>query len=244
MKNGIDISKWQGDFTIPEGKKVDFSIIKLGGSDDGYYTDSQFKANYDKMKKLGIDVGGYYYTTVKTDEDVKREYEHILSIIEDRTFEYPIFIDVEDKYIINNEVHTRRLIESLLFALWSSRIYCGIYTTEYVYNKMNWMTYTMSKYPFWIAYWSQHMPDMLAFHRDIWQYGLNEWGVDGDVCYTDFPSIIKGFGFNHFLTDDEILEAAYAVIMGRYGCGEERKKLLREAGYPYDLVQEQVNKLM
>ena len=42
----------------------------------------------------------------------------------------------------------------------------------------------------------------------------------------------------------EIEEIAYRVINGEYGNGDERKKRLREEGYNYALVQNEVNKIL
>ena len=39
-------------------------------------------------------------------------------------------------------------------------------------------------------------------------------------------------------------ELAKEVIHGKWGAGDERKKLLAEAGYNYDEVQKKVNEIM
>ena len=41
MKNGIDVSKYQGNISWKQVKDsgIDFAIIKAGVSDDGFYTD-------------------------------------------------------------------------------------------------------------------------------------------------------------------------------------------------------------
>ena len=48
MHKGIDVSRWQGeiDFTKVKEAGYDFVIIKAGGSDMGFYTDSCWEKNY------------------------------------------------------------------------------------------------------------------------------------------------------------------------------------------------------
>lgn len=45
---GIDVSYWQGiiDWAKVKAAGISFAIIKAGGSDDGFYTDSKWETNY------------------------------------------------------------------------------------------------------------------------------------------------------------------------------------------------------
>lgn len=56
MKNGIDVSVYQGDIDWKNVKNsgIEFAIIKAGGSDAGFYTDSKFEQNYRNAKAVGI----------------------------------------------------------------------------------------------------------------------------------------------------------------------------------------------
>ena len=62
IEKGIDVSGWQGNIDFDKVKKsgITFVIIKAGGSDDGFYTDSYFESNYKKAVKAGLKVGSYY----------------------------------------------------------------------------------------------------------------------------------------------------------------------------------------
>ena len=62
--HGIDISHHQGNIdyeTVKNSGKVDFLIIKAGGSDDGFYEDSRFREYLDGFKTVDIPVLGAYY---------------------------------------------------------------------------------------------------------------------------------------------------------------------------------------
>ena len=50
--HGIDVSHWQGNIdyeAVKNSGKVDFVIIKAGGSDDGFYEDSKFREYLDGL---------------------------------------------------------------------------------------------------------------------------------------------------------------------------------------------------
>ena len=62
-RKGIDVSHWQGTIDWNKIKKagIEFAIIKAGGSDAGFYTDSKWEANYKGAKAAGIPIGAYYF---------------------------------------------------------------------------------------------------------------------------------------------------------------------------------------
>lgn len=62
MIKGIDISRWQGIINWPiVARNVQFAMIKLGGSDEGFYQDGQAVRNALESRAAGIPVGFYVY---------------------------------------------------------------------------------------------------------------------------------------------------------------------------------------
>lgn len=62
MIKGIDVSRWQGLIDWPRVKgHVDFAIIKIGGSDDGFYIDGQAVRNALEARAAGVPIGFYVY---------------------------------------------------------------------------------------------------------------------------------------------------------------------------------------
>ena len=51
----MTFSKWQGsiNWNAVKASGIDFAIIKAGGSDDGFYKDPCFEANYNGAKAAG-----------------------------------------------------------------------------------------------------------------------------------------------------------------------------------------------
>lgn len=245
---GIDVSKYQNKNEIEKRLKThgDFAIIKLGGSDgtydEPYYKDSKFEQHYELLKNKTL-VGGYYYSTATSTDRADREFSEIIRIMNGRKFTFPIFIDIEHPKQIELPLSTNEAIKHLLNKLWNANIFCGIYTTEEWYYKLHFNIYEMSKYPFWVAAW-EFTPDILLEARGIHQYDCLD-NVDINVCYTDYSSIIEIFKMNYTTPPEELyLKIAYEVIQGKWSAGEERKKMLEAAGYPYSIVQSIVNDLM
>ena len=98
-RQGIDVSHWQGDIDWEQVKAsgIDFVIVKAGGSDAGFYTDKYFEKNYAGAKSAGLMVGAYYFvgkyciSTLDGSADAQR----FLKICEGKTFDLPLFIDIE-----------------------------------------------------------------------------------------------------------------------------------------------------
>ena len=97
--NLIDISHWQSyvDFNKVKEDGIEGVIIKAGGSDSGFYKDSYFETYYEKAKEAGLYVGTYYFAgkNFLSREDGLADARRFLEIIKDKSFELPIFLDIE-----------------------------------------------------------------------------------------------------------------------------------------------------
>lgn len=91
--NGIDVSRWQGEIDWSMvSQQVGFAMIKAGGADDGFYTDSQFQRNRDEVRRLGLLRGYYYYAG---GGDPNAEAEHFASIVAQLQPGEPVALDFE-----------------------------------------------------------------------------------------------------------------------------------------------------
>ena len=98
---GIDISVYQGDFPldIAVSEGVKFVIIKAGGGDAGFYKDDKFERNYNFAKKIKLPVGCYFYSKALDEYSAIKEAEFLYNnCLKNKTFELPIYYDVEDSY--------------------------------------------------------------------------------------------------------------------------------------------------
>lgn len=196
---GIDVSVWQGfiDFDKVKLSGIDFVIIKAGGSDDDFYTDSCFEINYNNAKKAGLKIGCYYIvgSDFDTIEKGTKNAEHFAKIIKGKTFDYPIFLDLE---LTSPSQKYGATTASISFCdyLINLGYYVGIYASSISGFKDRLDITRLGKYDKWVAQYSSDKPTYPTDCK-MWQYsstgridGIN-CNVDMDISYCDYPSIIK-----------------------------------------------------
>lgn len=208
-KFGIDVSRWQGDFNFAQAKAegVEFAIIKLGGGDDGLYTDSQYENSYKKCKLACLPVGAYFFGNARSVADAEREAEFTLEALKGKQFEYPIYYDVEAGMLDNDKTELTDIIIRYCEVLENAGYYVGIYASESPLNSRV-FDEDLARFTHWVAKYSDEIPHVKAA-CDMWQFGgsvnflrdtkVCGMTVDQNYCYVDFPEKIitgklNGFG--------------------------------------------------
>lgn len=214
MIKGIDVSKHNGNVNFEKIKQsgIDFVILRIGYR--GYATgtlkiDTNFLSNYDRAKKRGLYVGGYFFSQAKNKKEGREERDFCIKIIKDNNiyFDYPVYIDTEWA----NNSHTGRAdnisIVDRTFAICEfcktmqieNGFYVGIYRSEnWLKSKLNYSTLT--SFDKWIAKWSDNAPSTQYGKYNMWQYS-NNYKIDGirfdaSYAYIDFAKVIKDKGLN------------------------------------------------
>lgn len=261
MTNGIDVSAWQGDIDFNKVKKsgYEFVIIKAGGNDVGFYTDSHFESNYTKAKKAGLKIGGYYFVDrTFCASNAKDTADAFYNIVKNKTFDLPLFIDVETTPTSNKSTVTKGI--NIFCDYLSKKGYkSGVYASAisgYV-DRINIKNLSKNIYK-WVASYS-YKPSNAGKNDTycIWQKsstgrvnGING-NVDINECYVDFKST-KTTATNKALTIDDIHNKYYDiykryasdVISGKYGNGTERKNKLVTLNIDYNYCQSIVNEMI
>lgn len=203
----LDLSHWDGDMDLVAWKnkhKLWGVIIKAGGHERklGRYKDPKFETYYKMAKQAGLHIGFYYYTVVTTINDANADAKHMLSLIEDKTYDLPWYMDVEDpdQYKLSKNDLTN-VISAFCDVLVNAGHYAGIYT--YGDAWLNNMDRTkLQDYANWIAWWKATWPTE-AGEIGMWQQGGIRYSdghiVYGDIsgyhdcnwCIIDYPSRIK-----------------------------------------------------
>lgn len=259
-KFGIDISVWQKgfDFDKAVSEGVEFAILR------GAYSlkkDNQFETFYEKCKERGLPVGVYHYSMAKTVEGARKEASLMLSILDGKRLEYPIYLDVEDdtqKKLGKDKLTD--IIQTYCDTLEKAGYYVGIYSTFYFLRDYTHID-KLDKYDKWIAQWATKCTSKKDF--GMWQFGgeTNKLrtnkvaGVtcDQDYAYKDYPAIIKNAGLNGYKKTQNttqntkkktVEQLAREVIAGKWGTGINRKNRLTKAGYDYNAVQKRVNEII
>lgn len=261
---GIDISEWQKGFNFDKAEKegVQFAILR-----GAYHLDKDacFEDFYKACVSRDIGVGVYHYSMAKTVAEAKEEAAFFIrNVLKGKQFDYPVFLDVEDK---TQKKLGKKLLTDIIVAyceeLEKAGYYVGIYSTA-SFLKSYTTESRLAPYDKWIAQWNTECE--YAGSYGMWQFGgetnyLRSNKVAGVVCdqdyaYKDYPAIIKSAGLNGYgktqgkkeeapaARKKTVDELAREVIAGKWGSGAERKQKLTAAGYNADAVQKRVNELL
>lgn len=247
---GIDVSEHQGeiDFNAVKSDGVDFVIIRAGYGIG--HVDKKFYTNYTNAKAAGLDVGAYWYSYATDDDFCRQESQSCIETIRGLTFEYPIFFDLEEQsQISQGKEFCSNLIDVFCSTLENAGYFSGFYSYLGMISSVV-SDYIKSRYTCWVAQWSSNCS--YAGNYGMWQYSATgnidgiQTDVDCNYCYVNYPALIKKLQLNGFNNDSDKLktiEVAQEVLAGKWNVGEERRKLLEAAGYNYNLVQDEVNRI-
>lgn len=235
----IDVSQHQGSISWEKVKpNIGGAILRCGyGSDIKSQDDTQFARNLSECERLGIPHGIYLYSYATTDVQAKSELAHILRLIKGHKFELPIFIDVEEN---GTQSYAARACKIVCDGLKAAGFTPGVYASLYWWN-----TYLtgVTDYSRWVAQWGSKCTYSGSYI--MWQN--SETGrVDGINGAVDTNYYYGTIGAAKTTTTVKKTNAAVAVevLAGKWGNGLDRKKRLESAGYSYNDVQREVNKLL
>ena len=218
-KYGIDISRHNGDIDFNLLKdKVDFIIIRACF---GTNKDSNFDKYYKSCKNAKIPVGAYIYGYSLDSKTAIEEANYILNLLRNKTFEYPIFYDMEDAdfYKVKHGMPSNKVLTDICNTfcniLESAGYYVGVYASKNWFDtKLN-----ITKYDKWIASWgtndgteqkdTSNLGGMLQYTSKKYLAGNY---YDGNVAYKDYPAIMKNKGLNGFSINESIIEVKEPVI--------------------------------
>lgn len=199
----LDVSKWQGRIDWDKVKasgKIDGVMLRVLGSKGGKpYLDPYFARNYAECARLGLPVGGYYYTCAVTQRQTEEELAALKTALRGKTFQLPLAIDVEDPRL--RSMAPAKL--SALVAEAAAQLEAwGLYAMVYTYTNFADIALDMAAlaaYDLWIADYRGTRPTR---KHGMWQYTSSGRvpGISGPVdlshAYKDYAAIIqrKGLG--------------------------------------------------
>lgn len=213
-KFGIDISEWQQgldlDKALAEG--VEFAILRGA---DHLYKDKCFEDFYARCKARNIPVGVYHYSRATTPEQARQEAQFLITnVLTGKQFEYPIYMDVEDKtqQAVGKAAMTDAVIafcEEIKNAGYLPGVYASLsFLNSYLDDSR------LDAYEKWIAQWYKYC--QYGGSLGLWQFGgetnvIRTNRVAGVVCdqdyaMFDYPSIIKSRGLNGYGKQEETKE--------------------------------------
>ena len=212
---GIDVSYCQNEVDWDTAKAsglVDFAILQAGYGRETSQVDTQFERNYAACKRLGIPCGAYWFSYAMSADEAKREAQVFLQTIKGKSFEYPVYMDLElAKQFALGKAACSAIVDAFLNTLEQAGYFAGLYCSTYYLD--NYLSDSIkSRYTVWCAQYASKCTYQNPY--GIWQYnvaGNAEYDIIGqksipgiigecdmDYCYTDYPAIIKAAGLNGF----------------------------------------------
>ena len=202
---GIDVSIWQGyniDFNKVKSAGINFVILRAGYGKYISQKDPTFEGNYKRAKAAGLNVGAYWYSYAQTEADAQTEASVFLEAVKGKTFEMPLYFDLEERSQFNKgTAFCSKITEIFCGALEKNGYFAGLYISRSPLQQYI-SASTAKKYALWIAEYNSKCNYNGAF--GMWQntstFGVSgtSGNIDHDFCYVDYPSIIKGGGFNGY----------------------------------------------
>lgn len=192
-KKGIDVSRFQEkiDWKKVATEGIDYVFIRSGvrGYTKGeIMEDERFEENIKGALKVGLDVGIYFVTQAKNEEEAVEEAEFVLNQIEPYKVTYPIVLDVED--IENGEARSAELTmeeRTACIIAFCDTIKEAGYEPMIYGNMVSFMRRMnledLENYKKWIAYYDSDL--YFPYNFDIWQFTSkgSASGIKGNVDY-------------------------------------------------------------
>ena len=230
--HGVDLSNWQGhevDFNQIKEQGYSFVILRAGFATT---EDDTFEENYARAKAADLDVGVYLYSYAGTVEEVLRESAALKTWLSGKLLEYPVYYDMEDP-----SIHAQMSAEALtalalafLDDMAADGWLVGLYSCKsWLDNRLE-TEKICARYECWMAqYLSDGTYDIYDRYDGMygmWQYS-SSGSVDGvpgytdmDVCFKDYPSICRQYGFNGYAASGEPLWLSGLAVPSVMACGD------------------------
>lgn len=221
IAKGLDLSHHSLEVNFEQLKEsgVDFVILRVGFDDA---LDTKFEEYYAAAREAGLDIGVYFFTLATNKTEARADADRVAQWLEGKTFEYPIFYDVEE-YIkiggdgeVEYEYDPTKLDQEVLMDIAHTFIttmldygyYPGLYTNDYYVKSVFETSTLLSLYDVWYARYQTVTDDLILDYSDdysMWQYAGDVYeftGVSGacdlNYAFKDYPTIIKKYGFNGY----------------------------------------------
>lgn len=231
VAKGLDLSEHQGSgFDFQKVKDAGYTYVILRC---GFYKrkDYCFEEYYEAARKVGLDIGTYFYSYATNATAAKKEAELCLEYIKGKKFEYPVYFDFEDPSANSKRaVVAKKICLAFMDRVAQEGYLVGMYSMASWIDDVDYGGWVPlkeicgDKYEVWIAnYYPSRLEEFTEKYSSrygMYQYTssnyIDEVGpLDTNRCFKDYPSIVKKYGFNGYPPEtDATCEIAYAKLDG------------------------------
>lgn len=188
---GIDISEHNGTVDWSKvAKKIDFAILRIGwvGNTENKI-DKNFAENYAAAKKAGVKLGAYVYMYSKSPNAAIKGAEWVVKQIKGKTFDLPIYCDMEDSSISGlSKSKLTAITDSFNKVIKKAGYNAGVYASKYWFDSKLDKSLCTS-YHTWVAHYTSGTDKYKGVY-EIWQ-NSSKGNVDGVNGYVDTNYLYK-----------------------------------------------------
>lgn len=205
----IDVSKHNGtiDWTKVKKDGIEGVLIRAGYGGVITQKDKTFEDFYAGAVKAGLHVGAYWYSYAVTAAEAELEARVFLECIKGKTFDLPVYLDIEDKTQVSlGKTICTDITNAFMGVLEAAGYFAGVYSFDSFFGS-NLDESVRKKYALWVARVENVAPVCApewGMHQYSWKGRVS--GISGDVdmdnCIKDYPAIIKGAGLNWYSKAD------------------------------------------
>lgn len=244
---GIDVSQWQGniDWQSVKSAGVQFAMLRAGYGRNNL--DTKFHRNAQGAVAAGIPIGLYWFSYALNVDMARKEAQYAVELAKKYKITWPIAYDLEYdtvSYALKNGVTITKSLATQMAKAFCEEIKRLGYLPM-VYTNLDYLNryFDRSQLPYDLWY-AQYAPAADVKEKAIWQYSSkgSVAGIEGAV---DLNYGYKDYGNGGQIQPEPVpapegttLELAAAVMQGKYGVEEARRKAL---GSRYEEVQSFIN---
>lgn len=238
---GIDVSAYQKkpDWAKVAKDGVKVAILRIT---ERYGIDTSFEHNFSGCKANKIKVGVYKFSYALTVAEIKKEADGVISTLNGRSIDYPVFLDLEwSEQRKLSKTTMESMIEAFRAVIEKAGYKFGIYTNKDWYNNV--LPESAKKYDLWVAgYPANDVGEVVEKLRPSygigWQYSSKGKvsGITGNVDMNDFYKDYSSTNNKKEEPKVSEIDLIYKVMLGDVGYLEKHSNAYlddktKNAGY-------------
>ncbi len=203
---GVGVSAGSGSLDMSAINKDEYSfvILKAGEGGETPQVDPDFTTNLISAKEAGINCGAYWCAKSITEEEILREAEMFLFMIQGYQFEYPLYLDMTDSVYTDSGLSPEEmtaLIKSFCSLFEENGYYIGVHATEdFLAESVTSEFFEL--YDVWLDCSETGKAGNKFKHGLIKSKEITIDGIEGNVyvntCFRNYPSVMKHYELNGF----------------------------------------------
>ena len=199
----LDLSAHQGEIDFARVKKAGIWGVMLKATEGTGYLSPSFAPNYRRAQQNGLHIGAYHFLRAATPEQSLAEAKFFLKCLQGKQLDLPLALDVEAP-----EQRPVADLTDIVQTLCKELERQGYYVV--LYSSVSWLKTKMASpaldaFDRWIAHVGVDRPNYQKPYG-IWQFTWDSkvdgisGKVDENICYKDYPKILRQAKLNHLDT--------------------------------------------